>query len=59
MYKHSGQTLPISGFCSKFLSAHVKQLSKRETLSPGRKIYDPEYSARERTETDPAFETKR
>lgn len=31
--KHSGQTPQTSGFCSKFLSAHVKQLSKRETFS--------------------------
>lgn len=31
--KHSGQTLRTSGFCSKFFSAHVKQLSKRVSCS--------------------------
>lgn len=59
VYKHSGLTLLTSGFCSKFLSAHAKQLSKRETLAPGRSKYDPEYPARQGTGTDPVLEIKR
>lgn len=59
VYKHSALTPQTSGFCSKFLSAHAEQLSNRETLAPGRSKCDPEYPARQGTETDPVLEIQR
>lgn len=56
--KHSGQTFHASGFCSEYLSAHVKQLSKRETLAPGRSSYDPKYPASRRTEANAVLEMR-
>lgn len=59
VYKHSGQTLQTSGFCSKFLSAHVKQLSKREALASERSRYDPEYPARQGPGTNTVFKMEK
>lgn len=49
VYKQSALTFQTSGFCSKFFSAHAKQLAKRETHVSGRSKYDPEYPARQGT----------
>lgn len=56
--KHSGQTLHASSFCSEYLSARVKQLSKRETLAPGRSSYDPKYPSSHRTEANAVLEMR-
>lgn len=52
--KHSGQTLQTSGFCSKFFSAHVKQLSKRDSCS-WKEQNDTKYPDSQRTETNPVL----
>lgn len=56
--KHSGQTLHASSFCSEYLSARVKQLSKRETLAPGRSSYDPKYPSSHGTEANAVLEMR-